>query len=588
MFSGKFHILKVVMVLAGSAVPLLAGNFAAPAEGPVAFRRDRVPLDVDTMAKLSAQLTTLAAGMAGETPAERRGAAQMLALATALDPANTRARAVLEEFEKETHRAGGDAEKIANHRARIWQLIGWLESAEAGPDGQALAACLKDVVVISDPKDPRSEPILAQGERGAWKDWIPASASYEEPKAVEETPDMPVEPVEKSAFLLTEATVSAPLWRQVEKSDPPKWTLSIAPLHMTAASATEGKAAEAPFSIQVGKPAEGSQLAPLSGPLRALLLKQHGKLPAGGVVRIDSPELEASLVSKKKQSISAATAVLANAAISGVAPDATIIGQVDATGAFTLPTGFWEQLRAIRGGTGKRLVLPAEAATYLPSMLAMENPKFFMDHEVVLVADFQQLMELSAESRDDAFGKISAQFQEIRGKAGTQPLGPYLANSFVRRRLSEISVAAPFHYSAKMLAIQGAGSRPIFVIRPVLVSELQRAIEPMDWLIKRGIAPLQPEEVDPIGTTFETCRSQVDHLLRYTDKADRELVDQVLDMVALLRPLDRAARARPDPYESGEISAALLSSYKALVEAHAAVAAKLRGRPAEPDPPTDR
>ncbi|MEO5915063.1 MAG: hypothetical protein ABIS50_12585 [Luteolibacter sp.] len=569
----------IAWLLAGTAVPLIAGNFAQPAEGPVAFRRDRVPLDVDTMAKLSAQLTNLADGMAGGTARERRGAAQMLALSIALDPANTKARALLDSFEKEKHHADADTEKTANSRARIWQSIGWLESPEAGPDGLALAACLKDVVVISDPQDPRSKDILEKGEGGAWTDWIPATAAYEEVTLATKSPDDegPKVPIAKPGILLNNATVMTPLWRQTDKSENAKWALTLAPLHMTAESAPEGNAAKAPFSIVMGKPAEGSQLTPLTGPVLRVLLQQHGKLPVGCTVHIDSPELEASLVSKKKQSISAATAVLASAAISGREPDATIIGSVDATGAFKLPTGFWEQLRAVGNGTGtgKRLILPAEAATYLPSMLAMENPRFFMDHEVLLAANFQQLLELSAKSRDDAFGKISAQFQEIREKAGTQPLGQYVANSFIRRRLAEIGQAAPFHYSARMLAIQGAGNRPIFVIRPVLVSELRRAIEPMEWLVKHGHTPFLPAEVEAIGTSFEACRSEIEHLLRYTDKGDRALVDQVQDMVTLLRPLDRAAKARPDPYSTGSISAAQEAAYSALLQSHAAVISAL-------------
>ena len=58
---------------------LVAGNFAVPAEGPVAFRRDRLPLDAGTMAELSRQLVTLAEGLSAETAVNRRAAAQVLA-----------------------------------------------------------------------------------------------------------------------------------------------------------------------------------------------------------------------------------------------------------------------------------------------------------------------------------------------------------------------------------------------------------------------------------------------------------------------------------------------------------------------------
>ncbi len=548
-FSEKFHFVTAALLLAFGHTAVAAGNFALPAEGPVAFRRDRVPLDVDTMGKLSMQLVTLANGMEGKTPAERRGAAQMLALALALDPGHARARRVLEEFESGKHQADGDAENLAKSRTRIWQWIGWLETAAAGNDGQALAACLKDVVAVSDPSDPRVAELLANAQKGAWAEWLPAEAAYEESTTTAPTQEeeMPQDPVEKPEILLTQAMVSTPLWKQIDKDDNTQWKLEVAPLRMVASAASAEDAEQTNFSLMLGKPETGGQLTSLIDRLRKLLTAQHGKLPAGRTVTIDSPELEISLASGQRHSVSGAIGVLASSAISGREPEATIIGTLDSTGTFKLPSDFWDQLRAVDSGNGGRLVLPNEAAAYLPSMLAMENPKFFMDHEVVLAADFKQLLSLSAKTPDEAIARISAQFSEIRGKMGTQPLGQYVANSFIRRRLAEISQAAPYHYSAKMLAIQGAGNRPIYVSRLVVMSELRRAIKPLDWVVEHGYSEYESAEANAIGATFESCRSEIERLQRYTEKADRGLVDQAMTMVTLLRPIERAAKARPDP-----------------------------------------
>jgi hypothetical protein len=342
-------------------------------------------------------------------------------------------------------------------------------------------------------------------------------------------------------------------------------------------SVTGQNAGTARFSIILAKPETGGQLTSLIGPLLKLLGEQHGSLPKGRIVTIDSPELEASLHSGKRQSISGSVGVLASSAISGREPDATIIGTLDSNGAFNLPTDFWDQLRAVKDGSSGRLVLPANAALYLPSILAMENPKFFMDHEVVLAANFKQLLDLSAKTPDDAFARISAQFNEIRSKMGTQPLGQYVANSFIRRRLTEISQASPYHYSAKMLAIQGAGNRPIYVIRPVVLSELRRVIEPLDWIVKHGHSPFRETEVNDIGTTFETCRGEIEHVLRYTEKADRDVVDQVLAMVTLLRPIDRIARGRQE--SDNYFSPAMDAAISAFLKSHAEVSANLKQTP---------
>lgn len=585
MFPGCQNFLKIAVLLTGAAAPLLGGTFAPPAEGPVPFRRDRLPLDADTMRSLSAQLTALADGTTGETAAARRCAAQMLALSVAIDPANTRARTLLEQFETDQHQPVGDGETISKSRARIWQNVGWLETIGAGDDGQALATCLKDVMAVADPKDPRSEALLAKGEHGAWAGWIPDKSAYEEAKVIAQSPDdAPGPPEEKPGILLNKASVLVPLWKQQKNSNPAKWELVLAPLNMTARWTSEAEGEQGPFAIVIGNPNQDGQFVPLAASILKALGKQHGNLAAGSSVKIDSPELETSASSGKRQSISAAAAVLASAAISGRDPDAAIIGVIDGKGDFKLPTDFWNQLRSMSGGTGKRLILPAAAADSLPSMLALENPQFFLDHEVLLAANFQQLLDYSAKSPDDSLKKVIAQFQEIRDKAGSQPLGQYVANSFVRRRLAEIAQTAPFHFSAKMLAIQGAGSRPAYISREVLVSELQRSIAPMKWLIKHDQNQFQANELELIGTTFESCRSEVDLLIRYTEKADRGLVDQVLDMVSQIRTLDRAARVRPDP-NNPNVNNGVQSALSALKKSDAAVAVALGTLPAGNPPP---
>ena len=128
--------------------------------------------------------------------------------------------------------------------------------------------------------------------------------------------------------------------------------------------------------------------------LLALLKKQYPTLPANVRVSISSPGLMAAVEPPRRQSISAAAAVLAGAAVSGSEPDATILGVVDESGAYKLSTGFWSQLQALGSGDGGRLILPAAAAEYLPSMLALERPELFLEYEVLLAADFPELAPL--------------------------------------------------------------------------------------------------------------------------------------------------------------------------------------------------
>jgi hypothetical protein len=548
----------------GMGFSAMAGPFAVPAEGPVAFRRDKIPLDADAMAGLSKQLQTLAASLAPETPADHRGAAQMLALALALDPANAKARELISDYQSQNHQAGDDLDRLEKSRARIWQYIAWLETPDAGSDGQALAACLKDVIIISDPKNPKSAAIREAGEKGAWAGWVPAVSAYEEKDlAANGSPSEPQPgsadpaPTESPtpAGQLEKAQVYTLLWQSTGKGETAVWTLAPAPLQMTASlSETEGGGEEGsqakaiPFSLTVGNGEEGSTVGRMAQTIRALLNSQHKKLPAGLKVTINNKELEKSLESKRRQSISAAAAVLANAAVSGQEPDAVILGSVDETGAYKLPTAFWDQLMALGKGGGRRLILPAEAAIYLPSILALEKPGFFMDYEVLLATDFNQLVALSTKTPEGPLASASTEFRKIRERQGAQDVRLYIANTFVKQRMMVILQEVPTHFSAKMLLIQAAGNRPTLIARQVLATELRRALEPMRWILDVQDSNRDDSNFAKLGETYESCRTKVDAMERYAEKNDKILVDHAREVVIAIRNLDRATRTRGESY----------------------------------------
>lgn len=554
----------------------MGAQFVPPAEGPVAFRRDRIPLDADAMGRLSVHLVTLAQSVDPESAPALRAAAQMLALSTALDPANGEARQTLSDFQKQSPPPSKEDAALEKSRALVWQYLAWLETPAAGDQGRALAACLADVMIVADPAHPRVKSMRGAPEAGAWAGWIPALAAFEDPKAApaemadDATPA--VEPLAPSpGVLLSEAAVSTPLWKPVLKTKPEKWVLVPALLEMSAA-VVETEANDVPGSLVIGSTVGKQALNDLVGPLSALLKQKHGTLPKNTRVVISSSALELSMQSGRRQSVSAAAAVLANAALTGREPVGTIIGTVDATGAFKLPKDFWEQLHSLETGEGGRLVLPAAATDYLPSVLALEKPEFFFKYEVLLAANFDELVALSEQTPGDAVAKSMVKFEEIRSKAAGQPIGQYLANSFVRRRLAETAQEAPYHYSAKMLAIQGAGNRPTVIPRQVMVTELRRAIEPMAWLVMRDQRDFEAEELAKLGSTYEACRSQVDRLTRYAEKGDRDLISHVLDMLAGIRSLERTSRTRGEP---GVVYTSLRESSRALVAAHKGIAREL-------------
>lgn len=579
MFQGRLKFLKMAVLAAGLVTSSRGADFAVPAEGPVAFRRDKVPLDTDTLGSLSRQLTDLAYGLTPQNAAERRGAAQMLALATALDPANKRARTMMDDFLKNRRRPGVEPAELKKDRTRIWQYISWLETPAAGTDGQSLAACLKDVLALSDPKDPRAESLLAAGQLGAWSGWIPPLASYEERVEGSGATEKGTAP-ESPGLALREATVSTMLWG-VNTS--PEGTLIKRRVQATLTmSENAGAPREGPFSLLIGSPDAAAAFAKQVQDVTAVLKAEHGTLPEGVHIVVEGKGLAATASAGKTQDVSAAIAVLASSAITGREPEATILGTVDETGAYKLTDGFWDQLRLLEGARGGRVILPAAAAEYLPAMLAFEKPQFFLKHEVLLAKDFKQLLEFSAKTPSEALAAPAAQFAEIRAKATPQSLGSYLTNSFVRRRLAELVQVAPFHYSARMLAIQGSGNRPTLIPRLVMVSEIRRALEPLGGLVK-GVNASEVTEASLLPT-YETCRTALDALERYGQKDERALLSQAQDLVASVRALDRTNRLKGGSYDTTALDNARMEFLRLYAESAAALTAAGGADPNAPPP----
>jgi hypothetical protein len=522
-----------------------AAEFAPPAVGPVAFRRDRVPLAARTMAGLSRNLETIARALPGDTPVQRQAAARALALAIALAPANEEPRKLLEIYQNGGRPPEPDAARIAPSRASIWQHIAWLESPEAGAHGQALASCLKDVMTVADPENPKAAALREAGDKGAWAGWVPDIHAYEPGKIASiPKPELPqAEIVEKTPagpeILLPKASVQT-VFRQRTGTNPPvRWAHAPAPLQMRASWGEE-----AGFSLMIGPEGAAEPLMESARLIRRLLKKQHGTLPSRMHVRIGGGEFMRAVEEGKAPEVTAAAAVLASAAVTGREPDAVIIGQLDEVGAFKLPSRFWDQLQALGPGNGRRLVLPAAAAGWLPSLLAMEKPGFFMDYEVLLASDFRQLLEFSAKSAEGAVADAAVKFREIRTRAEGQDLRVYLANRFVRQRLEELARAAPFHGSTAMLLLQGSVDRPRYLSRPALASELRRFIEPMAWISQLGYLDSNSREISEFNAVYKTSRLAVDQVERYVAKADLDLWEGSRECTVALWKLNRMARAR--------------------------------------------
>lgn len=559
-------VLRVLFCLGALLLPL-PGKFVPPADGPVPFRRDRLPVDVDTMTSLSRQLISLAGAVGVETAAGRRHVAQMVALALALDPANRRARDLVSVMEQ-----GGLPEKMGDIdfgtvRSGMWQTLAWLEMPEAGHDGHALAACLGDVLAVLDPEHPKSKQ--RSGESGAWQEWVPELAAYEErivedPESGKETPPMEPEEVQPKAPALAKINALIPIWHLDKESG--RRICRLVEVSVEAAVSSEDRALlRTSDGRDSGEYPEEDQL------LRKVMAGRLGDLPAGLGLKLTFPRGFHYGKTENGRTISGNTAVLLDAAMNGKPPGAVVLAVVESDGSLSVPPGFWNALRNLSDQPGMRLVVPKSATGHLVGLLAVDEAAFFMRHEVLVAENVDELCDLASGSPPAQAASAMEAFAEIRRVGEGKALGAFVAHPSTQQRLGQVVSQLPGHASARLLALQGSGNRPRSLDRKLLAFELRKALEPLAYIEKREVSRIKVSRLDRI---HQESRQLLDKMPGFVDSRDRDLHKQVVDAVDNLRTLARALRQN-NPEKHAEIRARQESTLKAAQNEYLRMMAEL-------------
>lgn len=542
------------IVMMGALVLPVVAEFVPPAEGPVPFRRDKLPVDVETMTALSRQLTVMARTAAAERHSPR-GVAQMSALALALDPENRQARELIDALKEDKQPSADSPEEVERARNRSWQALAWLEMPEAGPDGQALAACLGDVLVISDPKHPKARDRQASGEQGLWKSWVADESAFR-PKEEEREPEMTEKEDEEEPdsasggdhkeLAINELSTPMPVWHYDREFK--RMKLDLVPVKLRVRTqdpdddddddGKEGESSPVKHGLVIEVPGEGmtERFQKAMKPVEVAMAARHGSFPAGKEVKLDLGRIDYSM-SRNGLALTGATALLIEGAYTGKVPAATVLAVVDENGKLSLPPRFWETLRALSAASpGTRIVLPDEAVDFLTSLVVMDDAAFFMKNEVLLAGTVDELCDLASPTPKEDIAEGFKRFEEVRKVGQGKALGTFVAHPATQQRLREVAGALPVHASARMLALQGSGSRPRFLQRPILAREVRTALEPLNYL-----ATTQPDdiEVEDLEAAHKASRERLDGMTGYIELRDRDLHKAATDVADSLRPLAR-------------------------------------------------
>lgn len=533
----------MVVCLMGMLAMDAGARFVAPAEGPVPFRRDRLALDAEAMSDLSKQLEALARSMDPRTARHRRGAAQLLALAIALDPLNadaTRSMTTLSQNGSPLRPAQETIDQAVN---RVMGTLRWLDRNDAGDDSRALAACIKDMMLLLDPQNVLLQLSAGNGERGSWKSWIPEIIAYEpEPEVPARAPERQAEPQEPSPSRAANkpfrAEIHTVIWQQKESGGTNRWLLQPTPIELRAnQSSSSSDVASLIIDTPAASAAYGNALRSLMSPV----LRERGPLVRGWRFRIHSDALEQSLGSNKSQFPQAALAVLTASALKGSKTRATVLGRFDERGSFRQTPLMWDQVRALGKANHQRLILPAESEALALSWLALEKPEFFVHYEVMLAADLAEACRFAAEEEPEPTTADALQrFKNFCTASIGKNLRNFIVNPNVKRSLNDIARQLPQHLSAKALLLQADSNRPTSLHRLVLASELRRIAEPIEWIVKLEDPLKIPLDRPKISDVHDECRRDLDALEKYVSKNDRPLLLSATKTMDAVRGLDRA------------------------------------------------
>lgn len=555
----KLHTLIICVTFLTMIAGAHAAKYIQPNESKELFKVEKIPLQVDSMKELSRHLTALARRNQDASPAQRRGTAQLLALAMRLNSANQRARETDQAMRKNETLPSPQEESILKAKARLRFFQRWLATPDAGADANTLALYITDATRIL------REETLNDSDQADWAGVLPPLDKYQEPKQTAKkadpapaTPSTPDKPTIENPYKISKLTVMMPLTMDtVTKTKDPNnnskeiWNREskqvIYPVELTITPQQQ------PLSISITSPLGPGNANNDAGGLRKALELLQTRLNSsssnGGAkaaLKAGTGAQNSSIQYSSKNGYAAAAAVelmlAASKAGKPLREDIHLCATLSSKGELRLPKNFWEVLKAMRKDDGKsgRLIVPKAAIEPLIELLVFDEADFFTRWEVIGVDHIDQALTYAVADSNSDITKAGELFLSIRELTKKEAVTKIAINKVVRTRLSEIESLAPEHLSAKTLLLQGSGKRPLHLSQLGTAYQIQSTVKAMQ-------ASLATINVDhPNSTTLkrvhEQARADLDPILKLINTREDTLYQETLKLANELRSLYTLAR----------------------------------------------
>lgn len=545
-----------------------AATFVPPTGKIAPFRRDQLPISDRAIDNLSYQITTITSASPYETAEHRRAVVKALALALALNPKNESAKNILDRLIEGEKPSFADKGKLDYDKRQAWNSLEWLSSPEAGQDGNVLAAMLGETLANIFPTDSLASSYLAKPENPGWNGWVAELANFkkeptkkEDPKVDDKKEEIAVTPPKvlpkydpTKGVVMDMAKLSTVL--RIYDKDKSLWLHKVVPLQMRGTNHPTNEDGEEQHGFRVQVSASSNDYwqmeEELSSPLKNRLTKHLVRLPERAEINVSiDSENSAYPFSRNRGAISGPAFVLANAALTGIAPDGIVIGEIDrSSGNLKLPAYFWRALMVLAEGSGGRLIIPASAEPMLINLLALEKPEFFLKYEVLIASSLEEFVTLASMESSPQHEEVYNKFKLIKEKSAGSALGAYLTNKFVRERLQEIVAQAPYHLSAKTLLIYSSVSRPRYLTREALAAEIWRKIDVITELEKIGdYYDINSNQLARMNDLYEQMRDDIKVLDRYTETRNDDLLKEAKSVIASVRGFGREFEGSKEMWE---------------------------------------
>jgi len=577
------HISKSLIALAcatGLASSAFGATYHSPRKNAWIVDRSLIPLDVDMQKELSRLLTIYASRTHDQNNGRAlRLNAQALAVAIAINPENQAANSLNKDY------AAALPTKFIkfspeNHK-RMIKLTGYLANQQGGPSGNRLSLYIKDIIKQAEPNN-----ILVEGHRIDEKRWVtvlPPIAAYNagnrprpfkskgagnpSTKPNPHTPKpKPHTPKPKPSPTEPEDTTS-PADKYPEEKNPhmPKGPLKF---HQTKTEILSPMLQVYP--LEHGKHYDRPILAKVSIEIHGRGEDEHGNLymelhpnsHEHWYLKDSAKNVQASLASAygnpprskcifrtlkpyskpNNQSISAPVAVALGASLHNkpMLPGLTVCGVLRNDETIGRPTGFWKQLKGLTDSSKEHRVIASTACEKdFKQLIAMGKPEFFILNEVVLVDDLQAAVKASFEGGEPMLQMASKLFREVQEVSQGRDVWHRAANPHVREKLSKVLELYPNHLSAKLLLLQGSGTRPKELDSIYAAWEINEAVRHITWMLEKTADELDPETI--LKCQARTLK-ELETIRKFVGKEDRDLLIDAVDAAEYIKNIARSRR----------------------------------------------